>query len=343
MKVTYLHLGSDDDAFYGKMVAFMRLAADSLGVQLESIPCFRNAERIRREGASVVARRVKPDYLLLPNHKGLALELVPAATAAGIRVFLVNEGLLVAEKATLGLPREKHPLWLGEIVPDEREYGYSLAEHLVEAARARGPIASDGRIHVAALTGGFNFASISRTAGLRAAATRHADVVLGDTQPAHWEQAKARELTAQILARHPQTAVIWAASDTMALGAIEALAAAGRSPGRDVLVGGVDWAPFVPDQIRAGRLAASAGGHFMDGAWALVMVFDHHHGVDPGAVQVRSQPALLSAATLDEYAVFFREELWSRIDFSRFSRFRRPGLAAYDFSLEAVVRGIAAT
>ena len=32
--------------------------------------------------------------------------------------------------------------------------------------------------------------------------------------------------------------------------------------------------------LRSGRLAALAGGHFMSGAWVLVMLYDYHHGHD---------------------------------------------------------------
>ena len=32
--------------------------------------------------------------------------------------------------------------------------------------------------------------------------------------------------------------------------------------------------------MRTGELSALAGGHFMAGAWALVMLYDYAHGVD---------------------------------------------------------------
>ena len=338
MKVVYLQLGSDDDVFYGKMAAFMRPAARTLGVQLETIGCSRDHDRIRREGKARIARTAKPDVLLIPNSKGLALELVPQADAAGIRVFLVNEGLLVAEKGTLGEPGQKHRHWLGEIVPDERAYGHSLATHLIEEARKRGLAASDGKIHVGALTGGFNFASISRVAGLKAAAAAHRDVVLGKLQTAEWDRGRARELTAQLLGSNPETAVIWSASDLMALGAIDGIESAGRAPGRDILVGGVDWAPFVPEKIGGGVLTVSAGSHFMDGAWALVMAYDREQGVDADIAHARSRPALLDRSKLQAYGLFFDETAWATIDFARFSMARNPSLRSYDFSVDAVLR-----
>ena len=338
LKVAYLQLGSDDDVFYGKMAAFMRPAARALGIELQTIGCNRDHDRIRREGKALIAHRAKPDVLLIPNSKGLALELVPEADAAGIRVFLVNEGLLVAEKGTLGEPGQKHPHWLGEIVPDERAYGHSLATHLIEEARKRGLAASDRKIHVAALTGGFNFASISRIAGLKAAATAHRDVVLGKPQTAEWDRSRARELTSQLLKSEPETTVIWCASDLMALGSIDAIESAGREPGRDILVGGVDWAPFVPEKIGEGGLTVSAGSHFMDGAWALVMVHDRELGIEADIAHARSRPALLDRSKLEAYGLFFDQAAWATIDFTRFSLARNAFLRSYDFGVDAVLR-----
>ena len=320
------------------MAAFMRHAARALGIELVTIGCSRDPDRIRREGKALIEHTSKPDVLLIPNSKGLALELIPQANAAGIRVFLVNEGLLVAEKGTLGEPGQKHRHWLGEIVPDERAYGHSLATYLIEEARKRGLAASDGRIHVGALTGGFNFASISRIAGLKAAAGEHRDVVLGKPQTAEWDRGRAREVTAQLLSAEPETAVIWSASDLMALGAIDAIESAGREPGRDILVGGVDWAPFVREKVGDGRLTVSAGSHFMDGAWALVMVHDRELGIEADIAHARSRPALLDRSNLEAYGLFFDEAAWATIDFTRFSLARNAFLQSYDFGVDAVLR-----
>ena len=122
----------------------------------------------------------------------------------------------------------------------------------------------------------------------------------------------------------------------MARGAVEAVAASGRTPGRDVFVGGIDWAPFVPAMLRDGRLHASVGGHFMDGAWALVMLHDYHHGRDFGSLQTASSYVLLTRDNLDAYAGFFDESRWRRVDFTRFSRALDPDLETYDFAVDSV-------
>ena len=211
-----------------------------------------------------------------------------------------------------------------------------MAERLIAAARDAGKLAGDGTLHVAGLAGGYTSGSILRVSGLRQVITEDAGISFHGVAPADWQQTRAAELTAELLERHPRTAVVWAASDVMARGAIEAVAASGRRPGEDVFLGGVDWAPFVPDLIRDGRLSASAGGHFMDGAWALTMLYDHHHGRDFENLLNTSRPVLLTRDNVDEHAVFFDESRWRAADFTRLSRVLNPALETYDFAVDSV-------
>jgi ABC-type sugar transport system substrate-binding protein len=292
---------------------------------------------VRREGLALIQRASPPEYLLMTNNRSLAAELLPQADAAGIKVFLINEGLLTAERDRIGKPREKLTHWLGELVPDDCQCGQLLADSLIAAARERGKVAGDGKIHVGGIGGAFTMSSLARVTGLRTAVHAHEDVSLVGVFPANWERAKAREVTARQFADDPAISIVWAGSDEMALGAIDAIAAAGRAPGEDVLIGGVDWASFVPAKIREGVLTASAGGHCMDGAWALVLLYDAHHGRVPESFQEKSHFEVITRDNLDDYAPLF-DESWRRVDFSRFSKARNPQLAAYDFTLAALLR-----
>jgi ABC-type sugar transport system substrate-binding protein len=123
----------------------------------------------------------------------------------------------------------------------------------------------------------------------------------------------------------------------MALGAAAAIEASGRTPGRDVALGGIDWAPFAFDKIRQGTFVASVGGHFLDGAWAVVLLFDHHHGRDFSATQGGSRFALADRSTADEYERLFSEQAVQRVDFARMSKVKNPAVTAYDFSVAAVL------
>jgi ABC-type sugar transport system substrate-binding protein len=239
---------------------------------------------------------------------------------------------MVPDRQVLGHPGERHKSWLSELVPDDRAAGHLLAQSLIAAARRlhRG----NGAVTLAGLGGTYTSSSLLRINGLRQAVTESADVTLFEVVPANWEIDRARRETARLLQLQPDLHVIWAASDLMALGAAEALQAAGKTPGVDVVVGGVDWAPFALEKVRSGTFAASVGGHFLDGAFALVLFHDHHRGLTL-PTNVKSHLALATRENVErcERALARRAE----VDFRRFSKAETPGLASYPFSVDAVL------
>ena len=333
MQVTFLNPGDASDPFFDTLVAFMRRAAGDFGVELEVVDGHRDHAKLKSNARAVVERATPPEYLLLVNEQGLAVEVLPAASARGIQVLLLNEGLMVPDRQTLGTPGERHAGWLGELVPDDRRAGQLLAETLIEAARAsrRG----GGKLGLAALGGSFTSSSLLRINGLRQAVAAAPDVVLHEVVAANWQQERARAETARLLAAHPDLAVVWSASDQMALGAAEAIAAAGRAPGRHVLLGGIDWAPFAFGEVREGTFTATVGGHFLDGAWAIVLLYDHHHRPQAGPIAEKSQLAVVTKTNVDAYERLFSHRL--QVDFRQFSKVHNPAQPSYRFGVDAVL------
>ena len=338
MKVAFLNPATNSDPFFGNMVAFMRVAAGALDIDLEVIECDHVEAKMREHGRALARRGQRPDCLLLNNDLNVGLEILPRAAEAGIKVLLICQGTMAADAAQLGEPREKYADWLGELLPDDRESGFVLASTLIEQARAAGKTASDGKIHMCGLSGTFTSASILRVGGLRDAAAENPDVSLEEVAPATWQRDKAAWWASELLKRNPLTSVIWGANDSLALGAADAISAAGKVPGKDVFTGGIDWAPLALPKVRDGVLAASLGGHFMDGAWGLIMLYDHCHGYDFDAIRSRTHNVLVTSANVHEYLGVLDRSRWSRIDFTAFSKARNSALEHYDFSPEQVVR-----
>ena len=79
--------------------------------------------------------------------------------------------------------------------------------------------------------------------------------MVGGTFPADWDGQKAATITNDALTRFPDLVGIFAANDTMALGAIETVYAGGK--GGEVAVIGVDGNSDAVASIKAGRLNAS--------------------------------------------------------------------------------------
>ena len=69
----------------------------------------------------------------------------------------------------------------------------------------------------------------SRLRGFRDAVGAHPGMTIVSSQPANWERDQGFTVFQNMLQAHPETDALFACSDLMALGALEAIAAAGRS------------------------------------------------------------------------------------------------------------------
>ena len=72
--------------------------------------------------------------------------------------------------------------------------------------------------------------------------------------PCDWDATKAYDTTKDILTAHPDLKGIFACNDVMALAAVEALAAEGRT---DVLVYGVDFTADAHEALKAGSMTGT--------------------------------------------------------------------------------------
>jgi ribose transport system substrate-binding protein len=125
--------------------------------------------------------------------------------------------------------------------------------------------------HLATLTGGSARVAIlegipghetgdSRLRGFRDALGRHPGMAVVASQPANWERDQGFTVFQNMLQAHPDIDAVFACNDLMALGAIEAIAAAGRGPRREagrIEVVGFDALDDAREAIDEGRMAAS--------------------------------------------------------------------------------------
>lgn len=108
----------------------------------------------------------------------------------------------------------------------------------------------------------------------------------------------------------------------------------------EILVGSIDWSPSALEKIEEGVFTVSVGGHFLDCAWSIVMLCDHFLGHDFGPKTALSSYVALTRENLNRYDLFFEEARWPSIRFSSFSKTRNPGLAEYEFSVDAILSSL---
>ena len=317
-------LSPDDSRFWQLVASFMEAVAEDLEVDLE-VQYDRESHRFSylRMAKDVLSREDKPDYLLFMCKEHVTESMLRLADGAGVKTFTFNTDVPDAARASIGMPRSVLSGWLGHLSPDNIAAGRSLVTLLGKQAEQLG-LASGPSIPMVALSGTLDSsATKDRNGGLLAAAVQQRSELM-QLVYANWSGTLAREKTEVLLKRYPNTVSIWSASDGMALGAIEAARNAGRTPGKDLLVGGVDWEPEALESIRQGELLVSLGRHFMGGGLALLLLHDYHHGQDFGDMspdyvfRYKLEPA--TRDNVERVQRIMDPENWSAIDFRRFSR-----------------------
>ncbi len=96
-----------------------------------------------------------------------------------------------------------------------------------------------------------NSIAIDRYKGLENMLAKNPNIKLVASDTAEWDRTKAFEKMKSFLVANPDIGGVWAANDNMALGALEALRAAGLAG--KVLVTGCDGISEMLDAIAAGR------------------------------------------------------------------------------------------
>ncbi|HTW28301.1 MAG TPA: substrate-binding domain-containing protein [Acetobacteraceae bacterium] len=116
--------------------------------------------------------------------------------------------------------------------------------------------------------------------------------------PGDWDANKAANITNDTLQRNPDLVAIFACNDTMALGAVETVFAAGK--GKQVTVVGVDGTTDGVKSIKEGRLTATVAQlPYLEGIEAVTDVKDVLAGKSvPGVVHVPT--VVLTASVLEQ-------------------------------------------
>ena len=185
---------------------------------------------------------------ILPNGDSDTPPIVEGAEEAG--AYLVTQWNKPAD-----LEVTEYDQWLSHITYDGVESGKQIGDALAEAIGGSGGIiALQGILDTGAAK--------DRFAGLEESLAENTEVELLDDQTANFSRAEALEVTKTLLTKHGDDIKgIWAANDDMALGALEALEAAGRD---DVAVVGIDAVPDALTAIEDGSMTATVSS---DGPW----------------------------------------------------------------------------
>jgi hypothetical protein len=256
---------------------------------------------------------------VITDDYSVADRLLAIIDPAGVKSFLAYSSIPVDQRGGIGSPRGKYKGWLGSLEPQAEDAGYLTARALIERGKKEKAFGRDGKLHMLAIAGDRSTpSSINRNQGMRRAVAE---------APMVAQQAES------LYRRYPDVKLVWAGNDLMAFGAMAAWEKRGGKPGVDAWFSGINTSTEALEAVKSGRMTALAGGHFITGAWALVMIYDYHHGhdfADEGLELRRPMFAEFTPALADRYIERFSGG-FDGVDFSRYSKVRNPKLKRYNF------------
>ncbi len=337
--VTFISPGRHDEAYWLSATRAMQAAAQQLDIQLEVLYAERDPLQMVKLTRTVTLRRHKPDYLLLVNEKLTGPALLSLAEQAGIPSFLSFNQLTPTQLRNSGLPRQRLKHWLGSLAPDNATAGTLTMQGLLSEASRHFPPGTP--LHVLMMAGDHATpASSERVAAAQRVLAAHPEVRLTQLVYGEWERQRALQQGLWLLQRHPQINLVWAANDEMAFGLEEAIHRSGKQAGREVLLSAINNSQQAMVERQQGRLSALAAGHFMTGAWSLVLLYDYQHGRDFASEGLQLQPAMFSSISAPQALHFqhrFADNDFSSIRFRQFSKFANPTLQHYAFRFNMVL------
>ena len=315
---------------YWSMVAqSMISAANSFGMELEVLYGERDHLRMLRQAQEVALRPNPPEYVVIVNEKSAAPQMFRMFNGSPAKILLLHNDLTKAQRQEIGNEREKIQNWIGTVTTNARRAAFLLMERLYQRLGDRDP-------QIIGITGDPNTpVSLERADGVQdyvshARRGRINQLAFGD-----WTRDDGEHKAAILLARYPDSNIIWAANDTMALGALSAVKASGAS----VLVGGMGGWPEALVSVADGGLTATAAGNFIVGSFAMVLLYDYHHGQDfaaHGGVHQELEYLIVDRENVAQFNKAVMERLNS-MNFRRYSKVLNPTPGPYDFNLKDLV------
>lgn len=149
----------------------------------------------------------------------------------------------------------------------------------------------------AALNGSGNVAVLQGTSGNNVAtdrtngfnqeiAAKYPNIKIVASQTANFDQATGQKVMEQILQSHPDLKGVYAENDTMALGAIQAIRAAGKSAGKDIKVVAIDGTQQCVQDVASGVMVADVETNPRFGPLAFQALQDFYgsKGVSPTVI-----------------------------------------------------------
>ncbi len=310
--------------FWNNYVDFMKKGADELGVNLVVLNADNKPDQMVKSLEDLVAQPA--DGIIFTPYWATAARGLTLAKDANIPVILTDSYPDFSPQS------ERFPNYLAFVGPSDQDAGRQMAEALFAAMT---PDANGKKvIGVVNGTAGTSVA-IDRRKGLEDALKDHPEVVVAGEVDGNFVRDTSQTVFESLYQGHPDIKGVWAANGGTATGVLTALKNAGKQPGKDVLVVAMDLNPENVQAVKDGDLLFDIGGHWLQGGFALVMMYDaiKGHAIPKDQDNVKLKLLPLTKALVPQFEADFPGGV-PPYDFKAHSQVYNPNAGAASFELK---------
>jgi len=222
--VGYAQVGAESDWRLANTESFKSTFTEANGYKL----IFDDAQQKQENQIKAIRNFIQQDvdYIVVAPVVETGWETVlQEAKKAGIPVILSDRQMKVSDDSL-------YLAWVGGNFLKEGQDGVKWLEAYLKSIGRE-----NDTINIVDLQGTIGAsAQIGRTQGLEEGLQAHPNWKLVAQQTGEFTQAKGQEVMESILKSTPQIDVVYAENDNMAWGAIDAIKAAGKVPGKDIII-----------------------------------------------------------------------------------------------------------
>lgn len=310
--------------FWNRYADFAKKGADELGVNLIVLNADNKADALSKHIEDLVSRGV--DGLIYTPYWASGRKGISEAAKANIPVICTD---CYPEEIK---PNDEFKNYIAFVGPSDASAGYQMGLALFEAT----PAGKDSKKHIGVVLGtpGTSVAT-NRRIGLEKALKEHPEVVVEGEVNGNFVRDTSQKVMEDLYQAKPDIKGVWCANGGTATGVMTALKNAGKKPGTDVMVVAMDLNPENVEAVKSGDLLFDIGGHWLQGGFALVMMYDFLNGVkvpaDKASVELGLLP--LTSKTLPQFNKDFPDGM-PKYDFKEHSRVYNPSASPAVFELK---------
>lgn len=293
----------------------MQSASEELNITLDVYNCEDNADKAAEFIETACGSGI--DGLIFVAYFDMGPYALKTAKDAGdIPVIIID-----AYIPTITPGDGQYDNYLAFIGPSDSASGYQMASALFDNMEPD----ANGEYVVGVVNGtSGSTVAIDRRAGFEQAYKEYTDkgfkIRVAGEVTGDFVRDKSQAVTESLLQGNPDIKGIWAANGGTGSGVLTAVKTLGLVPGEDVLIVCMDLNSENVESVKKGEMLFDVGGHWLQGVFATVMMYDYLNGFDlPAERNVKLSPIPVFQKDVDNFLSVFVDYLppYNVLDYSR--------------------------